>query len=121
MLNEKEMSAVIINVNHTISVGKAQLATYITDKNISLDDRWNMFCKSPMQMRNQEPYIITFKWENKYKEIQWYEWFSTDRYATIDMETIIEHMFDYEHSDEQIEDMKEEILEKNLGSFIYDW
>jgi len=122
MLNEKEMSAVIINFNHTLSVGKANLATYIRDKNISLDDRWKMFCKAPMQMRNTDSYIVTFNWEKKYHEISWYDSFGYDRYATVDMEDVITAMWENEeNNEEELKDMKEEILEKNLGSFIYDW
>lgn len=97
----------------------------IKDKSVPLDERWELFCRAPDSIKLHDRWIHEFKWEEKHQAISWYDDFYMDRHQTVDMQAIIEIMEENEsgteYSEEMILDMKEEILDKNLGSFCNDW
>jgi len=103
-----------------IDVKKA-LETYITDSGIDLDTRWLLFCDAPNSVKNAGTWIVVFYWEQKHGKINWYDDFGYDTYATINMQRVINSMEDQEYSLEKINDMKEEILSRNLDSFVNAW
>jgi hypothetical protein len=90
-------------------------ATYIKDKTISIDDRWDAFLEAPTYVKN-----MSFSYVPNWIEIDWV----CDRYQrgeTIHTDVFIEDMIEDDHKSELIESMKEEILQSNLGCFCYDW
>ena len=113
----------ICQVTGSINSIKADFAAYIRDKDIPLEERWKFFEKAPNFIKEQDSYIHTFKWEQKHGELVWYDDFYCDRYQVVDMDMIIDSMLDRDekYTKEMVEDMKEEILSENLGSFINDW
>ena len=56
------------------------------------------------------------------EEISWYDDFYIERYTTVTAENLVEMMHEVkEASDSSINEIKEQILQQNLGSFEYDW
>ena len=103
-------------------------ADFIKCESVSLDERWEVFENAPNSLKNTECYIVHFEWESKYGEISWYDDFYKDKYALVEMVQVVESMTeeDYQtkaprYTEEQINDMKQEILSRNLGSFTNDW
>lgn len=117
-----------INIlNKKLEDTKKDFVEYISDNSYPLGVRWDFFCDAPDFLKNQYSSIHTFKWENTNGEISWYDDFYCDRYATVSMDMVIDSMLDRVDEDtnnytkESIKELQEEILSKNLGSFINDW
>jgi len=118
----KDITTVILHINHVLSIGKKELQTYLTDKTNPLDDRWLVFCKAPISLKNTGSWIVTFDWEKEYGEIDWFEDYYCYKYQSIIMEDLIVSMEEAEEPNlKATKDMKEESLSKNLHSFVMDW
>lgn len=131
----------IEELNKKLDEGKKEFTEFVIDKEISLDIRWKLWSAAPNALKNHEPYIHHFNFEKVHDSIfidpDYYE-----RYETIHLYSYISDIEDNLRSalanpEEKIaskflkespfkthkiiEELKEEILEKNLGSFIFDW
>lgn len=109
---------------------KHRFIEYIQDKTIPMLTRWEVFLEAPNDWKNHESYIKRFQIERKLKgkEISWYDDFYIEKHETVHMENVIERLEedleDFEKkgwNKDLIAELKEEILQKNLGSFNYDW
>lgn len=126
-MSKNEVNYDINIASKAIKVAKAGFAAYIKDSTIPLSERWSFFVASPNYVKEQDTYIHTFKWESTHGGLEWYDNFYCDRYANVTMEQIIDTMYD--RVDEannnwnfiNIAELQEEILSKNLGSFVNDW
>jgi len=97
-------------------------ALYIKNEHINLDERWTVFKAAPGSLQVHDTSVCHFAWEQTHGEISWYDDFYKDKYALVNMVEIVEHMEEEDkYSIAQVDDMKAEILSKNLGSFEYDW
>lgn len=115
-------------LNTEINFNKVILESNNDDKTIPLSKRWATFIDAPACIKNTEDYIVHFDWEKKYHNLEWYDSFNQDRYSTVNMEDLIVSMEESESCDDSsvydkqsIIDIKEEILAKNLYSFVFDW
>jgi len=97
---------------------RQNLERVLQDKSLTLEYRWQVFCEAPSMVKNHEPYIHTFNWESMHRDKEILGW-DRSKFETIKTESIVYSMMDNELPD--IDDVKEEILAKNLGSFVYDW
>lgn len=121
---------------------KKKFEAIIVDKEIPLNQRWQFFIDAPSALKNQEAWIQHFKVLDRLeKNISWYDEFNTDKYQTVYMADIIHSTEDniayyVEHPKVKpygklakhflddpsiIDEWKEEILSRNLDSFVYDW
>lgn len=113
---------------------KKAFAAYIKDKSIPLEKRWETFGVAPVEFKNQNSYIIHFKSEQNLpnREIVWYDDFNVEKYETVVMFNLINNQIEdlaSPYRDRNKEHftldfftlMKEEVLEKNLHSFKFDW
>lgn len=116
---------------------KSEFCQYITNTEIPLADRWEVFIDAPYDLKNHEEYIITAKSEGlKYVMDNWFGRSSVySRGNTIDMAILFvdcvhggeihPSSFDYEMDEEKamelLSEALEEVLRNNLGSFCYDW
>ncbi len=109
---------------------KQRFVEYIKDVSIPLESRWEAFLEAPMDWKYQQSYVIHFQVERKLKgrEISWYDDFYIEKKETVVMENIIERLEEDLDSFsengwtlELIQEFKEEILQKNIGSFDWDW
>lgn len=100
-------------------IHKRDFAEFINDTSVSLEVRWKLFTESPSWLKEAEGWVSNFYWERLYGELNWYDDFGYARYTTVDMHQVVETMEESDkYSDVSIKSMKEEILSKNLGSFI---
>ena len=92
----------------------------VRDKNFPLEDRWNLFTTSEMGCR--EPFQEDFKTvDNLFGgELSWYDDFYIEGHETLEITRMIKTLED-KFSKEQVDDVKEEILEKFIYSFELDW
>jgi hypothetical protein len=109
---------------------KNRFIEYIQDKTIPMENRWEVFLEAPSDWKNHESYIQHFDVEKKLisREISWYDDFYIEKNETVHMENVIERLEedleDFEKhgwTKDLISELKEEILQTNLGSFNYDW
>lgn len=113
---------------------KQAFVTYIKDKSIPLEERWKTFGAAPFEFKNQDSSVVYFKVENTLSEgeIVWYDDFNIEKYETVEM---------FQFINRQIEDLaspyrdknkeqftlefftafKEEVLDKNMHSFKFNW
>ena len=108
--------------------------TFIKNTDIDLNLRWAVFKEMPEDFLKRESYQVTFKIEKKLpqKEIFWYDDFYIERYQTVKMIDLIDDLEKrliepdlYNAAQiwpkELIDAFKEEILQKELESFLMDW
>ncbi len=112
---------------------RAKYLDYITDMNIPLADRWEVFVEAPYEFQEHRAWCFTFETERMLpsKEINWYEDFGVERCNTVYSRDLIEGtlpMFlsniflnDPIKAQLVLEAFRIEILDTNLGSFVYDW
>ncbi len=110
----------------------------IFDKKLPLDQRWEFWLKVPEDAKNNKGWIEHFRWEQQLpgRRVSWYDEFYIDRHQTVIMEEIVDRVeeniaYAAQNPDdvsiretwtqEMLDDFKEEILEKNLYSFVMDW
>lgn len=105
---------------------------YIANKDISLEDRWEVFVEAPDEWKNTLNFQYHFKVERKLKdsEISWYDDFNYEKRETVDTSDLVEAVLEKINPDDWVDgdwdlalldELKEEILEANLKSFDYDW
>ena len=112
---------------------KERYIAYIANQDISLEERWEVFCEAPIDWKNDNSYVVSFDVEKSLRkkgyELSWYDDFYIEKNETVIMQEIVERIkesLDEElkelgWSEELLNDFKNEILAKNLGSFDYDW
>lgn len=118
----------------------------IVNKEIDLATRWNIYLNAPHEFKNHEYCTCDFiVLDKKVRGFSWYDNMYLEKNQTITGERIIERieqlMRNYENDQEYLapgsnketigkqfsnnpqllDELKEEILEQNLGSFVYDW
>lgn len=113
---------------------KKQYLKYIQNKDLPIDDRWEIFKAAPLEFKENEPWIQSFDIEDKIGAFPWFELWGSNRNETINLiefidgiefddETGLSDLFgiDEQFSVELLNEFKEEILQKNLVSFDLDW
>jgi hypothetical protein len=90
-------------------------ATYLRDKTISIDERWDAFLEAPIYVKDTSHSYVP-----NWIKMGWID-YPYARGQIIHTDTFIEEMIDNDLSPDLIEYVKEEILQHNLGCFCYDW
>lgn len=113
---------------------KTAFRSYITDKNISVIERWEFFVNAPSELKNNKEYI----WHpnSKYLKKQLDRFsnipevygrgkaiYVTDFFEDIVWESKIwmENIYDEKITEEDLKNALEEILSQNLEYFHFDW
>lgn len=117
-------------VRSALTEAKENISELLTNKNVPLETRWDFFVKYGDMIGNTDGGICHFDVEKKLSdgEISWYDDFYKERYATIIMHEVIQRISDdiddfskKGWTQELLREFQEEILAKNLYSFILDW
>jgi hypothetical protein len=128
-------------INEAIEALKEDFAIYLKDKEYPLEERWNTFCAAPDQLSTITKSITPIhdmKTLNVEPLIKWQTQDLGMRGVVLRSEEIIEIMLEeiswelqekqnlteeesFEKTDELVDPMKEEILEKNIKGFTLDW
>lgn len=106
---------------------KPEFEAYIKDQSVPLSERWALFANCPTQLHNAGPWVEHL--EIGGEEICWYDDFYIDRGVQVNLVDIVTQMVDnvestyvtpnYNMAD--INEFKEMLLARNLGSFCNDW
>lgn len=110
-----------------VSYNKPLLEKWIIDKSIPLEERWNLWKDSPEELKNECQWVEDFTISGR--GISWYDDFYKERCETVYLSDLIHNMQrDFnepvclkKYTQADIDDFKEQILAKNLLSFVYDW
>lgn len=120
---------------------KAMYEIIITDKTVDLDTRWDFFINSPEEFKNHDNYICDFDAiEKNIPNFTWYDDMNLEKYETLTMQSMVDKFYDkaisyntYEYAKKDpigkmvaenpqfMIELKEEILEQNLGSMKHNW
>jgi hypothetical protein len=111
----------------------------ITDKTIPIDDRWKLFVSAPSELRGHKEYYYTF---SCFGGFEWYDDYGAERHQTINM---IDFVNEVQGDVDQyiqtcstddlvycfteklvkipnvVDKIKEELMQANIGSFVFDW
>ena len=110
----------------------SELEGWVKDKSTPLNERWDVFIL--MKSGSRSGWMEDFKTLNDLAgEVSWYDDFHLEKHETMDMERLVEHvaenidetgeyaLFDGKVTEKVVEDLQEEILEKFIWSFKFDW
>lgn len=128
----KDLEARIAITLVTIRVLKEDFKVWVADQKIPLDKRWEFFSKSPDWLKDNNSWIEHFDCLKQILEDEIYdginkgEHLSTDRIIesiedTIECYPDPKEEYSSAFSREDINNLKEEFLSKNLGSVCFDW
>ena len=112
--------------SHMKSLNSEYLA-YIFDKDYSIESRWDVYLAAPHEMKKHKSYIEHFK--SLPDDFIGYDMpYYVEKYQTVNIIRLIERVLEYnDNFDENqgklinIDMLKDEILQKNIGSFEFDW
>ena len=119
------------NIDKDKAVMVTKFKEYITYKDIPLNSRWNIFVKSPQFLKNHDTCVPAL--DNLYEDFIMYDGpLHMDRHGEADAQDIYDAAInsnsriqsgDFKHGKSliDIDLLREEILQMNLGSFEYDW
>jgi hypothetical protein len=110
---------------------KSLLETLLKNKEIPLEQRWELFLRAPDAFKNTHPWIIHPEEDIPgLTEITWFDDYY-DKHETVVLSDWVERIeMDHGHKPndaymqskyKHLDDIKEWILERNLHSFILDW
>lgn len=97
---------------------------YCADKTVPITKRWALFCDAPDELKNKEMYIIHPEQDLDFiDDISWYDDFRVAKFETyyLDNNFIEQAQEAFNLTSAQIQQLQEWILERCLGSFVYDW
>lgn len=124
-------------IQESLEKTKLPFEDYIKNKEIPLNERWDIFIIAPSEMKNHDNYLTSF--DSLPNDFVMYDGpIHVERGQTIKTNDMIEEIEeelinikndDFFRSDYyknmfiavNLDSIKEEILSKNMGSFDYDW
>ena len=137
----------VAQMNATVAAVKHDFETFIIDKTIPLDERWDVWALAPSELKNDQSWIVRFN--NLHDDAIGYDGVirNAERHETVHIDDLMDSIEEslaefaegppdasksewahrwYKQKQKVFEDfdldaLKEEILEMNLGSFEYDW
>lgn len=118
---------------------RQEYLTIINNTDIHIDTRWEFFKNSPDEFKDHDSYQYNLNtFEKNSGRFSWYDDFNIEKYETCKLVDIVERLQEqvascdgkkfrndlvlafYEDT-ELFNELKEEILADNMGSFKYDW
>lgn len=130
--NSQTLLSQLIQFQATLDNLKKQMALHLKDKNIPLDERWELFKNLPKDCYSKDSYGPRF---SNMGDLVLHEGFiHADRYESIDVIPMVQKIEDAKNNLSQqkpifqndlkkidVDQLKEEVLAKMTGSFIFDW
>lgn len=112
---------------------QSEVWTMLKDKSIPLNERWKVFVEASGGVINKvNSYYMDFQSMTKAGfGGSWYDDFYLDRHQTMELTSLVECLEDrnnlnsdskrFKMTEEQIEELKEEILQSGYTGFVFDW
>jgi len=100
---------------------KEEVKTFVQDKSKPLEERWHIFCLA--DMGEMKTWYEDFKALTKIlgRAVSYYDDFGIERYETFEVATFFERRVIQDATEELQNELKEEILDKFIYSFEFDW
>lgn len=146
MANIQEFNAEMQSLASRLASMKQEFEAIIVDQSIPLDERWKFWCDAPVNLKNTSRWVEHFECFKLYGErlygrsdyrFNWYSDWNIEKYETVYMQNVLENLEEQRACDERIADEEfeeyewtddnvinmfcEEVLQKNLHSFVFDW
>jgi len=99
----------------------AVFSSYLKDYTISIDDRWDAFTEAPFYVKCEELYTPAWIPMHLLTDGRYGRYGRYVRGSPICTLAFIENLIEDDVPPARIEFFKEQILQNNLGTFIYDW
>jgi len=110
---------------------KAEYIAFIKDKTFPLADRWEVYKAAPEEFQDHQSWIVHFEAEKLLPSgrISWYDDFYVEKYSEVCVSDLIDEQMAEKVEDDEgvvwtpeiLDAFREEVLQKNLGSFTFDW
>lgn len=124
------MKTDLLNMADTIEAGvkklKGLLESYIKDKNVPLEDRWEVYSTLPAHYFDESRWVMDYDFAGT--DIVWHDDLYMEKYETVDNLVIIERIenkLEYEKlnggTEEDILQLKEDMLQSGIRRWTYDW
>lgn len=121
-----EIQSLDISAQHMIGRLKREFEQVISNPDLTLEVRWRLFAGASDYLKNHKKYVETL---DALSQHVWSDVFGVDKYETIDLaEDIVQWIEDdpdyYARAflpGKTLDDLKEEILRRNLGKMTYEW
>jgi hypothetical protein len=131
----------LVNRLHEKQMFDTEFKAFIRDQSISLEERWDFFkfaCENNLFV-NVDCWLYNSKLLERNNNFTWYDYFYIEKYQTVyfpqviqDLSDKLESALDPENdyddiedcllkSQEEIDELKEEILATGYSGFVYDW
>lgn len=132
----------LVNRLHEKQMFDTEFKTYIKDKSIPLEERWDNF-KFAVENKifvNINGWVIHLKTLESSRNFSWYDDFGVEKYETVKFERVVERVSDNleeiledpDYSEdfrdnypiitrEELNQLKEEILATGYSGFVMDW
>ena len=125
-MNYNEISSLIEGTEGVVKKCSEVVQAYVVDRNQPLDERWKIFVKSPAYLFKRKTFVMHLEtFEKLGFRIGYDEDIYVERYESVDlgdrMHTFLLERKDDRLTPEAIASIKEEILEKGIRIFQYDW
>jgi hypothetical protein len=119
----------LVNRLHEKQMFDTEFKAFIKDKSIPLQERWDLFkfaCENNLFV-NISCWVYHSKLLERTNNFTWYDYFDYERYQTIYFTQVVDHratsltLGQLLKSQEEINELKEEILASGYSGFVYDW
>jgi hypothetical protein len=121
------MTTQIDRLNSEFANTKENVERTLSNPNVSNEDKWELLTKLDKGLLPSEVYAISLPELDK-NDIEFYDDFNFERYETIDViEEIYERVIEEQEggtakfSEVDLEQLKKEIIESGVRTFINDW
>ena len=108
-------------LNTSMKEERASLLTYLSDKNVSLEDRWHMYCKAvetgyiTANKSYGDGYLDLLGRDNPYVDL------GMERHETRYFSDMFDPIDEGDFTSGQVEAWKEKVLSSGYASFTFDW
>lgn len=115
----------IKTINFLIVSAKEDFFKYITNKEVPLSERWELFTQAPSYLKEHSGMMEHFQVLDNLG-IDYFDEMYYEKYERIETYSLAERLEEELLGEkgltqEKIDEVKEQILEQNLGSFDLDW
>ncbi len=102
---------------------RVDFEAYITDRSVPLETRWTFWTNAPKELKKAEPWIQHFY--SNGRKLNWFDdgvlGYCYSKLQTVYMQEVVEMAIEDEDEEVDLDDFKEQVLAKNLYSFVLDW
>lgn len=124
-MNTKEILELAVKTEKTVELLKEKFVEAIKDQSVSLKERWELFCNAPEFLHSHGDDVCDDPINPSLYKLGWYDDFFISRYQTVNVLDILDDIENdmelYNITNQQVNEIKERILQANILTFVNDW